>query len=419
MNNVTHDKKFIDFLVKLSKQKEDLETTEMNTQIIEAFPEKLFLKGQKTAKNYLKKLVPYSLQTLNKALLEKALTLLDSIYKRIYDNNATLDNAFTSDIRKPIFTRFGRNSEEHKMSKKLAKLSYKDKGELITESKHRLKERHKEIKRFDPVKILEVIQDSIKTEDPFRKAVGLALASGCRPIELFAVANFEPLEGTKNWVTQDFTAKKRGKIEPVKKPIIGMSAAKFIEQIGDMRYDVSAEVKKVLNRDGELSSAIEEKANKITKMIFDYEDGITLYSCRKIYGQLSYEMYAKDSIYGKDPSIQSWLADVLKHGEDDLTTATSYNDYKPITKEISSVDIANLQAEVNDLKKRLENLNIGESVPAEIVVKPKGAKIDSNFAKIKEVYDRQTGKVTQTMLEMLMKDIVPRAHVRLFYQRLE
>ncbi len=413
------DKVFITLLKRLATQKKLIDEKELNEEILTLFPDKTFLAKQKKAKNYFKKLVFYQMGVINKTNLEEVLKLLDTIYKKIYTESSTLDSAFSQDIRKPIVLKYGRNSEEHKMAKKLAKLSYKVKGELINHRKTRLKEEHLEIHRFDPLKIQTIIKDSMVSDDGTIKAVGLSLASGCRPIELFEKANFFESEKVKGWIFQDWLAKKRenGDIT-VDKPIIGMTPEEFINQVGDMRHDLGARFKKLSTRNNELTKAASTTMNQVTKMLFDFEDGITFYSCRKIYGQLSYELFGKNSIYGKDPSIQSWLADVLGHADGDIITATHYNNFKLEDREVKYVDITALQAEVNDLKNRLDNNGVPKI--ESVKIDPKNAKMIARFEIIKNAYENESKdnkKINQTQMEKLLAGQVPRAVIRLWYQQ--
>lgn len=407
------EKAFLNLLKDLSEPNKDIDIKEINEFIDNNFDKKEFT--TKRDKNYFIKLVPYYLGIIANNNLEKALNQLDIIYKKLYTNNKTLDSVFTKQIRNPISKRFGKKSEQHKLSLKLAKLSYKDKGIVLAEAKSNLLDKHSEITRYDTKEIISIINNGIESENVYEKAVALALCCGARPIELFN-ENVKFTIINEHWVNQDFVAKKRDKIVPVDKPIIGISSKKFIEQLDDMRWFIKSDVKKVINRDGTLNPKIEDAANKTTKKLFGYADGITFYSCRKIYGNLSFELYSKDSKYGKDPSLNLWLSKVLGHGETDINTANHYSTFKSTSTEVTPVVISELQAKVAHLEKIIEGKSSIE-VTKPILVGIKESKRNEQFTLVKQIYDSQTTKPNQTQLEVLMKDKVPRSVVRLWFSQ--
>lgn len=409
------DAVFLKFLKSLSEQKEPLETEAMNEQVEELFDIKLFTTVR--TKNYFQKLVSYYMSIIQRSNLEKSFKLLDTIYKKLYTNNRTLDNKFTSHIRSPIFTRFGRNGPEHKASKKFAKLSYEDKKQVIADANKKLNENHEEVIRFDTEEVFKIIKRGINSEDVYEKAVALALASGCRPVELFNDRiHFQKVD--ESWVIQSEVAKKRSVIVSVEKPIIGISSDQFIEQIGDMRYFIKSENRKVIERNGELNGNIENKANQKTKQLFGYEDKITLYFCRKVYGSLSYDLFSKSGKCGKDPTLQLWISRVLAHSGTDIKTALHYSNLKPIKKDISETDLELLKAKITHLEEVIDSKKIIETKP---IVSKKDSKQKKYFEAINEIYKeyKSNNKIplTQTDLERLCAGISPRSYVRLFYKQ--
>ena len=402
----------IKFLKRVSEQ-DEIDKKELDDEVVAYFDFKT------RAKFIFRQFITKQLETINASDLKTVLKLLDTIYKKLFIVMGTLDTYFSKDIRKPIAVRFGTKSPEHNMALNFARLSKADKDGLIRDRHNSLRERHAEVTRFDQKEAFEIISREIDNlDDPFRLAVALALASGCRPFELFNKrVNFEPVPNLPNWVTQDFLAKKRGEIVAAQKPIVGMSAAKFIERIGDMRHQVGAEHRRLISNDKNgqevLLKTVEGKANEVTKELFGHQNNITLYSCRKMYAQLSYSLYAKNSIYGQDPSLEQWISKVLGHNPADITTSISYNHFKATEKEASSVQVEELAAKVEVLQSKVAELETGKKEQPKFSV---GTKMDVNFEKIKKVYE-DNNMPKQTALEELLKDQVPRSAVRLWYQK--
>lgn len=409
------DKTYLTFLKKLADSKEDFDHGAINEEIVSLFPKELLAGRKKGTKILLKILVKNYFEVLKEEKIEEALKLLNTIYQKLYPNTATRDTELTKDIRRPIAKEHGNKGKWHKMSLEIAKLSGSEKDALVNKQAASLHEKHEELKRYDPVKINKIISDaiSIGDEDPYRLAVGLALACGSRPIELLQQANYELVEGKKDWIFQDFVAKKRGKKIGVTKPLIGMTAEKFIDLIGDMRYAIKALYRVIVDPKGELNKALNAKLNEKTKALFDYQPNITFYSCRGIYGDYSYNLFAKNSIYGKDPTIQLWLENVLKHAEGDIVTGNHYSIYKSEQKEVTYPMISELISKVNDLEERLAEK--GAPPAKACITNLKAVKQQARFKEVEEVFNANKN-VGQTKLEELLKGKVPRATVRLYYQ---
>ena len=217
---------------------------------------------------------------------------------------------------------------------------------------------------------------------------------------------------------QDFLAKKRGKEVSVKKPIVYISSKRFIDELDDMRWTIKQDYRKIFNRDGSLSGTIESNANKAAKMIFDYRDKFTMYSCRKIYAQLSFQEFAKGSIYGANPTLQLWVSRVLGHSDTDMTTANHYQNYRVEKNTFTSTETASkietLENKVEVIEKQVEDL---PRVAPVLKVNVKNQKVLNDFAIVKEIYDAQEKKPNQTQLEVLCRGKVPREFVRLWYKK--
>ena len=315
---------FVEFLKDLSKDKV-IDLVKLNEDITKKFEYYKFI--ERNDKNYFRRLIGYYLLLIKKEDLPDVLRYLEIIYKKIYTNKSTLDAVLSVHIRKPIFERFGKNSEEHKLAKAITRLTYEEKGDLITEQKIKLIKKHSALSRFDPKEVILIIKNSIKSYNVYDKIIGLSLACGSRPVELFDdEVVFTKID--ENWIHQNKVAKKRGEIVSVDKPIIAIGTDTFIEELDNARRLLNERFPDGIIKNGKPLSTLQIYVNQVMKNIFQDNDGITFYSCRKIYGNLSYQLYSKDTRYGKDISLQLWLSKCLGHNEEDLATANHYSTFK-------------------------------------------------------------------------------------------
>lgn len=368
----------------------------------------------KTTKNLFNKLVSHEIVKVETSKLPETLKLLDIVYKKLYTSLSTLDSYFSKDIRNPIKEKYKSHSEEYKMSKQFAKLSYQDKGILINQQRANLIAKHQDQETFESSEVKTVIATFINSKDPFERMVCLALVSGCRPAELFNPSiGFEALDS--NWVRQDFLAKKRGKTVSVDKPIIFLTAKDFITKLDDTRAEIADEYKRIILRTGELNGVVNQKANETAKDLFNRRPDFTLYSCRKLYAQLSYLEFGKGSRYGANPSVQLWTAKVLGHAENDIETQNHYSHYKVVEQKEAPVD---LLAKIETLTAKVDMLEskVSGSTPTFQTIS-KANKLEEYYKVIKGLIDSRDSKTSQSKAEELLNGKVPRSAVRSYFKK--
>jgi hypothetical protein len=241
------DKEYLKLIKDLAK-KSTLDHKVMNEQILELFPSKMFLHAdQKNATQYFQKLTTYMMENMESKLIEDAHDDINKIYRVLYELKTTRDNLISTPVRKPIFQRFGKNSVKHKAIKKGVKLTYAEKSEVNQKALDSLISGQKEVFRYDPKSVMDILTRGLQSENVYEKAVSLFFASGSRPTELFDNdVVFTPTDDDK-WVVQS-TVKKKGvndkgeaNIVPVTKPIVGMTAETFIKEMDDMRWFINSE----------------------------------------------------------------------------------------------------------------------------------------------------------------------------------
>ena len=421
-------------MMTLLKSIENVYNETVTEYILETFPNKEFLTAGK--KNVFRSFVSYLFENIEKKYVDKALVVVNKIYKQLYNNNRTLDSYFTKDARSVLKKRFGEKSNEYSQSKKLLKISYKEKGQLIKENKEKVIKNNNNRIEFTSEEIFEIIQKAISSADPMYRMVALLMASGSRPIELFERSTFSKykFDEENNWVKQNYVAKSKTKTELIK-PIIYFNADKFIEELERAKTELKQKYPSFVSAKNELSSALTTRLNKSMKEIFKNKEKVVPYTARKIYGNISFELYKSKNPFGKNLSISAFLNHVLGHNENSLAVTHNYTNVDVQKENVSPKELAIkqdiLEQKVDELEtivetegcKKCESDGPKESSKESSVVKnKKEEKLKKNFKKVKEKYDelmKTRKKVTQTLLEETLNGVVPRSVVRLFYSRLD
>jgi hypothetical protein len=394
---------FIRVLTGLSKRKGNITQKSATTAIEKEFPD--FLDNQDT--NKLRKFIKEGIVLVPKAELEETFKMIPIVYKKVYKNHATLDTMYTQDVRRPIAKKYGESSKEHVNSKKIVQITYDEKGALITKKGNARSAKHSEINEFSAKDVFKNILENWESESMGDRAVALALASGNRPIEIAHVANYEPINET--WIKQIGIAKSKSR-DNLEKPLIKLNTSDFIKAIKKLRKDLTDKYKNVLDTDGQLNGSISSIFNISAKKILGPSHSFS--STRKEYANLSYDIYGKKpNIYGEKVSRNLWIQKTLGHKENDFDVGANYSNYSVKNDGNVPIELEDIEARVDIIEDKIDNEAVVIKIPLET-----NKKINTSFKKIKEVYDKQTGKVTQTMLEKLCKGIAPRASVRLWYK---
>lgn len=413
------DETFIKLFKKFDAKK-SLNHSYTNKEITNTFPNFKINKGR----NKILELIKWRVNNVddNVEVIESIFELIDNVIPKFKYTNSTIDNHFTNYVRQPIMKHFGEDSHYYELVKQMVALPDDVKGEILKAASAKVEEKNKDRVVINLKEMLDIIRDNINSENVFRRAISLLLASGCRTIELFEQANFTRYKDLNNWVTQDFLAKKKGKIVEAIKPILFLTADQFITELKKVRTELKEKYKNA-TEPGELTKAINSQGNNVVKEIFKNREGFTLHFCRKIYGVISYKMYGSSpSIHGKNLDFHYWLSAVLGH-----TGQMAVSNYSHIVLDSDTLHstevpekITELEVKVEELQERLDTLNIKNPIkelPREIA---KDSKEKSQMKKIKIIYDNYKEEFgefpTQTELEQQAKEIAPRRVIRLFFK---
>lgn len=433
------DENEIMYAFKEMARKKRLDMFDANEMVTELFPGKEYLgpNPPKGVKIHIRRFTAWALTILSKKNIEEALKYINIIYTELYPMKSSLDTILSPDVRNPLKDRFGESSEEYKMAKSLVKITYAEKTALLKAQKDKVYENYANRIDFTADEVIAVVKEHVNSEDPLKRAVVLLIASGCRPIELFERARFKANEEMgPSWIWQDYLAKKKGKDgatsndggdgELLTKPIIYLTAEDFITRVKSMRSDLRKRYPKFTQESGQLSTSISTRANKLAKEMFQHKGGLTLYTARKLYVNISYELFRKTTdIFGKNPGYGAWANKVLGHSENSLNTALNYSTVDVSTGKVTTDDMiirqVVLENKVGDIEERLEQ----ESVP-KAAEKPPDHSTTNEIVldKLKLVdaiyqrYIKDNNKVpSQTALEKAAKGKVPRAMIRLYYKQ--
>lgn len=399
MANLKERMDFEEFITKVYNE-EIKDIKELNELIKENFPD--FSKKNKKYKNLFRLLVAENVAESED--LEQSLTLLNIIYKNLFSNISTLDNYFSKDIRKPIFTKFGRYSDKHLMSKDLAKLDSNEKEKLISDSEKSLRMKHNDHEEINPEEIFNIISEALQSEDVYKQFIGLLLCCGSRTIELVDKSTFEKIDDV--WIKQLWIAKKKTdeQLELIK-PIIYLNTDDFIKKLADVRYDIRASVRSFYNSRGDINSLVGTRVNRAFKSLFGEKPTWIPHSCRKIYAQISYKLYAKKSILGVNPSIQDWIGKVLGHDEKNMSASLNYSNFQIQTSNFNGVEIDEIKSKIKLLEDSSKN-NDNTSKVIKSALELKSEQVDELNERIKLLEDslkNNNNKVKKPSIELKLE----------------
>lgn len=291
--------------------------------------------------------------------LNNLLNVLNEIMPKVYENTNTR-NKYMSSIRTKIADKYGLNSPQYKEANDRMKITKDEKKAIVEKYNMTVKEKGRNRKRFIVEDIIKVINEAIAKPHWADQSIALLLVCGARPYELLAKNTYEQGE-TEEWIRISNLAKKRGdkQADVAIRPLIQMSAPEFIKRVNDLRELAKEQVASLLNKEGtELSKNV---ANTLNNHLREYapfaNESVSI--LRKIYGNLSYELYADKLQY----NLNTWLSDVLGHDKADVSTASAYavvsvnangehGDIRQVMAKLAEVKADNqvIKNDINELK---------------------------------------------------------------------
>lgn len=231
-----------------------------------------------------------------------------------------------SHIRSLIKKKHGEDSPQYTAS--LREMKYRDKAAMIAHQRERLKQKHTNEKERITIKasdVFRVIDESKTSKDIHELIVFVQLATGARFIEVVKISKFEPVKDNPCFIHINGVAKKKRKTDAdmeFNKPLINSCSDEVIEAVQAIRAAVSPSMTDKTNAEitQSLSSSTQLRAAKLFKGAVGNKK-VTTHVLRKIYGVLSYQIFADKEKY----SLSGWLNHVLGHAENDLENSLHYS----------------------------------------------------------------------------------------------
>lgn len=201
-------------------------------------------------------------------------------------------------------------------------LSNAEKGKLIDSKNKEISATHSKLRPIYEIDTyIDVANGLLDDSGYLLQIVGLCALTGRRAAEIGCTATFEVIENdpTKILFSGQLKTKGRGELDAYTIPVLGDSA-KIVETLQTIREKKAV----YINEPEKFHNAASKELNRRVKKLFPFvsDDRLSVKDLRAIYAELNY-------MFNDDPTItkNSYMASVLGHGVDDLTTVNSYLDF--------------------------------------------------------------------------------------------
>jgi hypothetical protein len=314
-----------------------------------------------------------TIDKLNLNELKVALSYLNKIYPRIYENDNTVKSYFSA-IRTSIKKKYGLETKQYLLSQDLMKQSVEIKQKLETEYKLKTKDKNRNKIVFYLEDIYEKIDEALSSNNLFDQLAGLMLVSGARTKELIQDNTYKIHPTAKGYIIIGDIGKRRegqeNKFDTLERPLIKLTPESFIAKVKQLRKDMAKEYD-ILNNKEQLHQDISRNLKASVVKLFKKDD-FNPRLLRKIYGNSVYLLFVQDkNTFDKS----TYLSDILGHKDTDISTAASYTVINVIKRPVSKItekmetnDVSyeinlnnqTFQKQINELKKEIKNVSIPE-----------------------------------------------------------
>lgn len=185
----------------------------------------------------------------------------------------------------------------------------------------RIETNNNHVSSFTEEQVRRAVQMLEQSEDPMDKIPLLMFQSGMRLIEVLKVSSIAPSsQGHKNYIRVKHLAKCTDTNKVVEKPLLFTTYKAFERQLLATR----AFVKQSLGADRDNKQVTNHFNHAVNSRVRKaLGNSYTSHMARKIYGTLSYKMFAEKHT---DMSLNAWLEKVLGHKS--INTSLSYSNVK-------------------------------------------------------------------------------------------
>lgn len=266
------------------------------------------LKKRQTLGSYFKtEVLEHLLSLTTKEQYEQAFKLIQDIAPVLYPKSSTRD-VFYTNIRTELKKAYDVGSEIYISSLENMKIERDERKELQSNYVKQVKKRNKEqrqIKRDDILQIIETLRNKENADVYDKTLLGLVVC-GARPCELLQKNEYKLVD--ERYIEVSNIAKKRkGKTDQTcTRPIVELHSQEFL--------DLVKEIRTTDNLNDNFKRNLHNRSNKLF--------GGSPSLLRKIYGNLSHQLYSPDT------NLNVYLSEALGHDSLDLQTSFSYSTVK-------------------------------------------------------------------------------------------
>ena len=329
-------------------------------------------------------------------------------YRKLYTNNKTIKQRL-SEVRKVIQA----NQDEtlYKLSRldKYWNIPEDERNAIVNAYKSDIKAKNAKKIQVDVNEVYEQMRELIMDKDVYKKIAALLIATGARPVGLFAKNKFELIKDKPSWVKVSGLAKKRKEqIEAgedlTERPIILFTPKFVINEIAKIRNHFKNKI--LLDKKGTLAKDKNDTLNKRIIEAFPWtkEHHQKSSMMRKIYSSLSYKLFADSKFQNEN----SWIQSVLGHSSGDLMTSFSYS-YLNVADSREEKNSEQIQTQIEELRNQVQMLLTKKIEPdavetAEPVGEKKSKPRESDESKIErmeKIWEKYDGKISNSRMRQL------------------
>jgi hypothetical protein len=263
--------------------------------------------------------------------LEPMLIKIRELFLRMWvgkTSPGSMDNRYTK-VRTIVRNRFGWESDEYALAKRILRIDTEDKQKIIDRSKELVEDRNHDVKEMDLfTDYFDVIEAHKFSDHIYKRIIATLLACGSRPIELIGgLSTYKKLELDKHvpvyWVEITGLAKKCSTLPPdsnqkrkltdgvcvIKRPILGMHIDEFLQNVTLIRDLIKNPFRPDVTPP-ELSKTILWKLGKAMAELYP-DRGLTSRSCRAMYANAAWQ-FVGEKMVPKTNQL-TFMADILGH----------------------------------------------------------------------------------------------------------
>ena len=291
----------------------------------------------------------YKIKTDHDQALE-TLPIMYKAYKKLYKIGTRKQRL--SEVRTQAIKPF-QSDDLHAQSnyEQYFNLTKKERIKIVEKYKSGIKQKNENKIQIDVEALLQTMNDLILSKNRYDKLLALMLATGARPIEIFAKNEFSLVEQKSSWLRVDGLAKKReGQVDWTTRPVVNFTPQLVIDQVASIRRSFGKVI--IIDKTGQLAKDKNTTLNLRALLAFPWLKNHSQRSSmlRKLYASLSFKIFADP----KYTNFNTWISNVLGHG--DMLTSFSYSYINVDDPE--DIKQSEMKVQVQELRAMLQGLQV-------------------------------------------------------------